>query len=66
MNCPYCNKTINAWTGFQEAQKFSRHLGICRKNPNNIRLSDGRKTAVVPKRPQNLMDALNIRAQSGQ
>ena len=66
MNCPYCNRVINAWTGFQELQKFNKHLWKCRKNPNNIVLSDGIKTVVTPKRCQNLNDALEIRAESGQ
>jgi hypothetical protein len=66
MNCPYCSKDIYGLTGLQEAQAFQRHLGKCRKNPNNIVLSDGRKTVVSPKRCQNLMDALSIRADSGQ
>lgn len=66
MNCPYCQREVFGFTGFQEAEKFQRHLGKCRKNPNNIVLRDGRRTAVVPKRSQNLNDALEIRADSGQ
>lgn len=66
MNCPYCQKTINAFTGLQELQKFEKHLRRCRKNPNNIVLSDGHKTVVTPTRPQDMNDALDIRAASGQ
>ena len=66
MNCPYCNREIHAWTGLQEVQKFEKHLARCRKNPNNIALSDGQRTAVTPKRHQNMNDALEIRAKSGQ
>lgn len=66
MDCPYCKRNIYGMTGFQEARAFEKHLRKCRKNPNNIVLSDGRKTAVVPQRPQDLMAALEIRADSGQ
>lgn len=66
MNCPYCNRRIDAFTGLQELQKFERHLGKCRKNPNNMVLSDGKKTVIAAKRCQNLNDALEIRAESGQ
>lgn len=66
MNCPYCKKEIYAMTGLQEAMKFQRHLAHCRKNPNNIVLSDGRKTVVNPKRHQGMMDAMEIRGESGQ
>jgi hypothetical protein len=62
VNCPYCRKAINAFTGFQEAAKFQKHLRTCRKNPNN--LSDGRRAVAL--KPQTLLDALNIRAESGQ
>lgn len=53
-------------TGLQEAIAFEKHLRKCRKNPNNIVISDGEKTAVTPKRTQTLTDALEIRANSGQ
>lgn len=66
MNCPYCNKVIHGWTGLQELQAFNRHLPKCKKNPANIVLTDGKKTAVVPLREQTLNDALNIRHDSGQ
>lgn len=64
MNCPHCNKSIIAWTGIQEAQKFQKHLNKCRKNPDN-NLGDGLKTVHLGKR-YNLMDAVEIRARSGQ
>lgn len=66
MNCPYCNRHVFGMTGLQEAQKFAKHLATCRKNPNNIVLSDGNHSAVQPVRRQNLLDALEIRAESGQ
>lgn len=67
MNCPYCNRFINAWTGLQELQKFQKHLPKCRKNPANVTLRDGRRSVIVPPgNRQNLNDALNIRHDSGQ
>lgn len=66
MKCPYCSKEVNGWTGLQELQKFEKHLRRCRKNPNNMVLSDGRKTVIAAKRCQNLNDALEIRHASGQ
>lgn len=66
MLCPYCNRDIFGFTGLQEATKFHKHLARCRKNPNNIILRDGRRAAVVPKTNQTFMDALRIRADSGQ
>ena len=66
MTCPYCSKPVNGFTGFQEAEKFAKHLRVCRKNPNNITLTDGRRSVTTPIQPQDLMDALNIRADSGQ
>lgn len=66
MNCPYCKKTVYGLTGLQEAQAFEKHLRKCRKNPNNLVLTDGNRTVVTPKRGQNLVEALEIRADSGQ
>ncbi len=66
MNCPYCQRLINAFTGLQEAEKFRTHLAKCRKNPNNVVLTDGRRTVVTPKKHQDLNDALRIREESGQ
>lgn len=66
MNCPYCKRKVNGLTGLVEAQKFCRHLAVCRKNPNNIVIRDGRRVAVTPKREQTLQDALQIRHDSGQ
>jgi hypothetical protein len=66
MNCPYCNREIYAFTGLQELFKFEKHLARCRKNPANIVLSDGQRTVITPTRWQNLKDALEIRADSGQ
>lgn len=66
MNCPYCTKDVYGLTGLQEALAFQKHLRKCRKNPNNIVLSYGRRSAVVPKQYQGLIDVLNIRSESGQ
>ncbi len=66
MNCPYCQRTVYGLTGMQEAQAFTRHLGRCRRNPNNIVLTDGHRTAVTPLRRQTLTDACEIRAGAGQ
>ena len=66
MFCPYCKRRVEALTGFMEAEKFAKHLQTCRKNPNNLVMSDGTRTVVVPQKIQNLMDALEIRAESGQ
>lgn len=49
-----------------ELQKFNKHLPKCRKNPNNILLSDGRKVVVTPISEQGMNDALTIRHESGQ
>jgi len=67
MNCPYCKRRINAFTGLQELQKFEKHLRKCRKSPANIVLEDAfGKTIVEPLRELDLRDALDIRAESGQ
>lgn len=66
MNCPYCDRRIDAMTGLQEVAKFRKHLSKCRKNPMNIVMSDGERTVVVPKEDQGLLDALRIRAASNQ
>lgn len=77
MNCPYCTKAINAFTGLQELQKFEKHLRTCRKNPANAKVKiepvpDDPTTAQAEqvvrsvRRPQTFMDALEIRAESGQ
>lgn len=78
MNCPYCNKVINAFTGLQELQKFHKHLQKCRKAPGNIK-SEGvsavadkpddahaKKLLMTVPRPYTMNDALEIRADSGQ
>lgn len=66
MNCPYCQEDIYGMTGFQEILEFNKHLRKCRKNPGNIVISDGRQTVVTPIKDQTMLDALNIRAESGQ
>lgn len=80
MNCPYCNKRINAFTGLQELQKFHKHLAKCRKNPANMpdpedyppldkpTEAQAKKAlmSTAKKRQNTMMDALEIRAESGQ
>jgi hypothetical protein len=67
MNCPYCEKTVFGMTGLQEVRNFEKHLRTCRKNPANIVLPDaGGKSVLMPLWRQNLMEALEIRADSGQ
>lgn len=66
MNCPYCHKGINAWTGLQEAKKLQTHLYKCRKNPRNVVLTDGKCTVVAAGGGQGLLEALEVRAKSGQ
>jgi len=66
VNCPYCRKVIRGWTGFQEVLAFTKHLHACQKNPSNIVLTDGQRTAVTPIKHQGLLEALEIRHASGQ
>ena len=68
MNCPYCQKRIDAWSGLQELQKFQRHLRACRKNPANrpLVVGEGEDAVTLPQREQSLHEALEIRAASGQ
>jgi hypothetical protein len=71
MNCPYCKKEINAMTGFQELNKFQNHLHSCKKYPKrNVTPAFVDEDGILQK-PVNLtyvsqMEALNIRAESGQ
>jgi len=65
MNCPYCNKQIEGITGLQEVSKFQKHLRSCKKNPDRIKLvvtSTGNMETAY----QTLLEALEIRANSGQ
>lgn len=66
MKCPYCHEKVDGITGLQELDNFEEHLAICLRNPNNVVLTDGRTVAIEPKRKQTKMDAMNIRAESGQ
>jgi Mg-chelatase subunit ChlD len=66
MNCPYCQELVYGMTGLQEATHFCRHLAGCRKNPNNLVMTDGVTTVVTPRKQQTLDDAVKIRADSGQ
>lgn len=65
MHCPYCTRFIRAMTGYQEAQKFHRHLYSCRKAPRNVVIRDGRRVSVGAPH-YSIHDAMNIRAGSGQ
>jgi hypothetical protein len=65
MNCPYCNKQINALTGLMELQKFKKHLNRCKKNPDRV-IVVSKKGNIMNGTKTTLMDALNIRAESGQ
>ena len=67
MKCPHCTKDVYGLTGLQEIQAFHKHLRKCRKNPVNIVLPDaGGRKVVTPLRDQSMMEALEIRADSGQ
>lgn len=66
MTCPHCQKEIEGVTGLQELHAFEKHLKKCRKNPVNIVLRYGKKVVVQPLREQDLREALEIRADSGQ
>lgn len=64
MNCPYCNRKINAFTGLQELTKFNTHLRTCKKHPNRVSHvdEDGRISTVNIQ----TKSALTLRAESGQ
>jgi|HubBroStandDraft_2_1064218.scaffolds.fasta_scaffold04375_12 hypothetical protein len=64
MNCPYCNKRIDAPTGFQEAWKFKQHLNRCKKHPIHIVVNNDGQRLVGSH--FNISDAVTIRAKSGQ
>lgn len=65
MNCPYCNKAIIAWTGLQELQKFNKHLRTCKKHPGRqMNITEQGLKEQNP--PSDLLNALNIRHESGQ
>lgn len=67
MNCPYCKREVYGLTGLQELQKFEKHLKRCKKNPAHLVLPDqDGKMILFPFKSQDLLDALNIRAESGQ
>ena len=62
MNCPYCKRKINGFTGLQEVQKFQKHLNKCKKNPKRLLNNMGYNKTVYT----SLEEALTIRAESGQ
>lgn len=78
MNCPYCQRKINAFTGLQELQKFHKHLRTCKKYPGNMAepvqsvipenptATEALQVVRTLKRKATMQDALEIRAESGQ
>lgn len=66
MNCPYCNKEVHGFTGLQELQKFQKHLKTCRKNPERKTIVNDEGEMVKIKPDPDMMEALQIRAASGQ
>lgn len=66
MNCPYCDKYIPGITGLQEAQNFSKHLRKCKKHPDRQTLADEDGKLKQQNPPTTLLDAVEIRANSGQ
>ena len=66
MNCPHCNKNIFGLTGLQELKKFHKHLPKCRKNPANKKVVTPDGELIQIKDRSTMMDALNIRHESGQ
>ena len=66
MNCPYCNKLVHGMTGLQEIQKFQKHLKTCKKNPTRHSYMDAEGKIKYINNTVDMIDALNIRANSGQ
>lgn len=66
MDCPHCNKQINALTGLQEVQKFQKHLRTCKKNPDRITFVNDHGRLQTVAANNTLLDVLNKRAESGQ
>ena len=71
MNCPYCNKEVYGLTGLQELQKFNKHLRKCKKYPDRVVIPASIDESGQLQKPVNatsvsLLDALEIRANSGQ
>lgn len=72
MNCPFCNKSIEAMTGFQEIVKFQKHLVKCKKNPERKILPSFINEDGILEKEVNitsfttLNEALKIRDNSGQ
>lgn len=66
MECPFCKKEIYAMTGLQEIQKFEKHLKTCRKNPKRKVVVTESGDLAIEVRPTGMLEALQIRADSGQ
>lgn len=66
MECPYCKKDIYGLTGLQELQKFQKHLRKCKKHPDRKIIVTEEGSLIDQKPNPSMMDALNIRHDSGQ
>jgi len=66
MDCPYCKKDIYAMTGLQEIQKFQKHMRTCRKAPGRQTVVTAEGKVVKQNPGVDMMEALEIRAKSGQ
>lgn len=66
MNCPHCNKDIYGLTGFRELQKFQKHLSKCKKNPKNRTVVEPDGSIEKLTHNPTMLEALNIRHESGQ
>ena len=71
MNCPHCNRVINGMTGLQEIQKFQKHLYKCKKYQTGAIKPEYDENGILIgtyqiKKPCDMIEALNQRANSGQ
>ncbi len=66
MNCPYCNRRIEAMTGLQELQKFQKHLNKCKKSPHSQIVVDEDGDFKIKENAVDMGKALEIRHNSGQ
>ena len=67
MNCTYCKKLVYGMTGLQEIQKFQKHMRTCKESPRRHAYVDEEtgKTKYIND-PVDMIDALYMRAESGQ
>ena len=70
MNCPFCNRRIDAMTGLKEIIKFQKHLVNCKKNPKRKMVVnngyDAAKLFINMTPFPSMEEALKLRAESGQ